>query len=181
MPRYIATLSPTPCDISRRIDAAADARAIRPYFMPRDAIAGFFGANRYLSNFHALAITADDAEYPTVEHAFQAAKTLDQEQRLRIAAAPTPARAKSLGRQAQMRPDWDAISTAVMLDLTRAKFSEPILRERLLATGTRELIELNYWDDRRWGMVAEQGHLRGGSRLGMCLAAVRDEIRLARA
>ena len=38
-----------------------------------------------------------------------------------------------------------------MRDVLRAKFSDPELRGRLLATGEKHLVEGNHWGDRVWG------------------------------
>ena len=45
--------------------------------------------------------------FTTVEHAFQAAKTLDIEKRMEIAALPTPGKAKRAGRELEIRKDWE--------------------------------------------------------------------------
>ncbi len=49
--------------------------------MEEPCIREFKGEFRFLSNFFPSRIYHDGIEYPTVEHAFQAAKTLDFEQR----------------------------------------------------------------------------------------------------
>ena len=63
------------------------------------AIRSFSGAYGFLSNFHPSVVAFGDADYPTVEHAFQAAKTLAGEERERIRSAATPGAAKRLGRR----------------------------------------------------------------------------------
>jgi ribA/ribD-fused uncharacterized protein len=93
----------------------------------------------------------DDITYPTVEHYFQAMKTLDIEKRKEIAAAPTPGKAKRMGRQVQLRADWENIRYNVMTYAIRRKFEDSILREKLLATGNAELIEGTTWHDNLWG------------------------------
>ena len=52
--------------------------------------------------------------YPTVEHAYQAAKTLDEDGRKAILEAPTPGKAKRMGRKVRMRPDWEDVKLSVM-------------------------------------------------------------------
>ncbi len=44
------------------------------------AVVSFRGKNGFLSNFAYSPIVYDGETYPTVEHAFQAAKTFDKEQ-----------------------------------------------------------------------------------------------------
>jgi len=70
-------------------------------------ILGFKGAYRWLSNFWPAPVMLDGMRYSDVEHAYQAAKTLDPEVRARIAALPKPGQAKRFGRRIQLRPDWD--------------------------------------------------------------------------
>src|SRR3954468_6821071 len=55
------------------------------------AIDSFQGEYRFLSNFWPAGVEFEGITYPTAEHAYQAAKTLDVALRKRIAAEPTPA------------------------------------------------------------------------------------------
>ncbi len=66
-----------------------------------------------------------------------------------------------------------------MEQVLRAKFAAPHLREKLLATGDRVLIEGNHWRDTTWGMVRDKttGEWRGRNELGKLLMKLRDEIR----
>lgn len=135
----------------------------------------FEGEHAFLSNFHPGGPN-------TVEHGFQANKTLDSGWFNRILAAPTPGKAKRLGRKAPLRPDWENVKVPVMLDLLRVKFSVPALRERLLATGNAELIEGNTWHDNFWGDCTcgrPECQEPGNNTLGDLLMQVRAEIREA--
>jgi ribA/ribD-fused uncharacterized protein len=109
----------------------------------------FTGDYDFLSNFHASPIEVDAILYPTVEHAFQAAKTEDPEEKRAVAEAATPASAKRKGRKVQLRPDWEQVKVGIMEELVRLKFTTYAdLREQLLATGDAELVEGNDWNDR---------------------------------
>lgn len=55
----------------------------------------------FLSNFYPAPVSLDGVDYPTVEHAFQAAKTFDPKQRAPIRNARTPSSAKSMARRIQ--------------------------------------------------------------------------------
>jgi len=133
----------------------------------------FFGEYRFLSNFWPGVVEYEGIRYPSTEHAFQAAKTTDQEERRRIAALPSPRDAKRAGRTVSLRGDWEAIKIDVMLDIVRMKFRHAYLREMLLATGDHELVEGNDWNDAFWGVCRG----RGENNLGKILMRVRDEIR----
>lgn len=105
----------------------------------------------FLSNFYPSKISSGEKVgreliiYPTVEHAFQAGKTLDLQLRKKIADQPTPGKAQRLGRSLKLRPDWDEAERFVrMQDCIRAKFEDPVLRKLLLNTGDQELIEGNF-------------------------------------
>jgi ribA/ribD-fused uncharacterized protein len=133
----------------------------------------FSGANRFLSNFYPSLLLVDGKYYPTVEHAFQAAKTDNPTQREQIRQARNAAEAKRLGRRVTLKPGWDQLRIRVMLDLLRLKFSDPELAAKLRATGAGALREGNHWGDRFWG-VDESG--RGENHLGHLLMQVREEV-----
>src|SRR5947208_6749913 len=84
-------------------------------------IAAFQGEYRFLSNFWPAIVEFEGITYPTVEHAYQSAKTLDMTDRKRIAALPTPAEAKQAGRALSLRSDWDTAKFVVMEDCVRYK------------------------------------------------------------
>jgi ribA/ribD-fused uncharacterized protein len=139
---------------------------------------GFTGERSFLSNFHHSPIEHEGVQYPTVEHAFQAAKTLDPQIRQIIARLPSPGAAKQAGRKLTLRGDWEAVKDQVMLELLRAKFSQPAFEGRLLATGDDELVEDNWWHDQYWGSCYCPTHVisPGCNRLGELLMQVRAEL-----
>jgi ribA/ribD-fused uncharacterized protein len=139
-----------------------------------DRIAEFQGEYRFLSNFWPAEVVYEGIKYPTSEHAYQAAKTLDIEQRKKIAALATPSQAKTAGRALKLRYDWETAKFTVMEDIVRYKFTHHAeLRAKLLATGDRHLEEGNTWGDRVWGVYQGQGE----NRLGRILMKVRAELR----
>ena len=137
-------------------------------------IAEFQGSYRFLSNFYPAMVVFEGITYPTAEHAYQSAKTLDISERRRVAALPTPSEAKSAGRTLRLRPDWETAKFDVMERVVRDKFTRnPELRRKLLETGDAVLEEGNSWGDRVWGVY--QG--TGENRLGEILMKVREELR----
>lgn len=121
-------------------------------------IGPFKGEYRFLSNFYLCPpINMDGVEYISTEHAYQAAKTLDPGYRIRIRAAATCGDAKRLGSRAPLRADWESRKVLVMAGLLRQKFSREPLRGLLLQTGTEELVEVNHWGDRFWGVCDDEG------------------------
>ncbi len=137
-------------------------------------ITSFKGEFGFLSNFYPHMIVLNGLQYATVEHAYQAMKTQDLNEREFVRCAQTPAKAKSLGRKVTIRPDWEEIKDAVMLYCLQRKFqTDSPLRVQLLSTGDRELIENNTWGDTYWGVCKGQGQ----NMLGQLLMQVRREVR----
>lgn len=136
-------------------------------------IESFDGPNRFLSNFTMAEVALDSVLYPSVEHAYQAAKTLDPGGRMAVRDCPTPGQAKRLGRSLKSRPDWPQVKLAIMEDLLRQKFTRhPGLRDKLLATGDQELVEGNTWGDTFWGVCRGEGT----NHLGRLLMKIRSEL-----
>ena len=127
---------------------------------------------RFLSNFWPCDVYA----WPTVEHAYQASKTQNLNERQLIMQCPTPGQAKRAGQHVTLRPDWNKLRIPIMIGLLRMKFGlvNPLLRELLLMTKDAELIEGNKWGDVYWGVSNGIGE----NNLGKLLMVVRKEIQV---
>ena len=133
----------------------------------------FRGQYRYLSNYHFCKINYEGITYPSTEHAFQAAKTLDKESRLIISKLEKPAEAKRAGQIVQLRPNWNSIRIGIMYDICKIKFTQPDLKAMLLSTGDETLVEGNWWKDTFWGVCNGTGE----NNLGKILMKIREELR----
>lgn len=111
----------------------------------------------FLSNMYPSIVVYNNNKYPTVEHAYQAAKTLDTKEQYKIWLCNNPYEAKKIGKTLTLRDDWCDVRIEIMKDLIHQKFSDKILKEKLLNTGDQELIEGNYWGDYFWGKVNGKG------------------------
>lgn len=136
------------------------------------AITAFRGEHRFLSNFYPSLVLLDDKTYTSVEHAYQASKTLDEKDRRKIRETNGPASAKRIGQKVALRPNWQTLRFEVMLDLLRQKFARRPMGALLLATGTEMLIEINEWNDSFWGVCRG----KGANHLGRLLMQVRAEL-----
>jgi len=136
-------------------------------------IDSFTGDYKFLSNFYPCKVKLDDVEYPSVEHAYQAAKTLDLDERKPFHKRPllTAGESKKMGRKLKIRPDWESVKLKVMEDLLAQKFADPVLKKQLQETGDAKLIEGNYWGDDFWGVDKKKG---GKNHLGKLLMKIRD-------
>ena len=132
----------------------------------------FSGKNRWLSNFWPAEVELNGMTYASVEHAYQAAKTLNMEDR-GLFQGVTASVAKSLGKKLAVRDDWNEIKIAVMTDLNLQKYTKhPELAAKLIATGDELLVEGNTWGDVFWGVCKGIGD----NHLGKILMEIRKNI-----
>lgn len=132
-------------------------------------ISKFKGEYEFLSNFSYVHIVYDGVIYPTLEHAFQAAKTPNRFERDAILLASGPGKAKRLGQHVGQRSDWHEVRVPIMAQLLVQKFTGyPDLCRKLVATGDEKLVEGNDWGDHYWGV---DGH--GENMLGKLLMQIR--------
>lgn len=133
----------------------------------------------FLRGDYPCSIVMESKTYPSLEHAYQAAKVLDLDDdvRDRIADAGTAREALDIGRERgiEIWPDWDERRVRVREYLTRQKFlASSALSEQLVATGEADIL-MDRHEDSFWG-IGEDG--LGANREGKILMAVRDEINL---
>lgn len=134
-------------------------------------IDSFSGKYSFLSNFAPVPVELDGVTYPSVEAAYQAAKTIDDYERMPFTLMG-PSAAKRAGRKVTMRADWPDIKLGVMRSLCRQKFNQEPYRSQLLATGNQDLVEGNYWGDTYWGVCRGLGT----NHLGRILVGIRAEL-----
>lgn len=152
-------------------------------YMEKKIINSFSGEFEFLSNFYSiLQISSLDSynsvsnshRLKTLEHGFQAAKTLDLIDQLSVLDAKTPGNAKRLGRKVKLRKDWESVKLNIMRQLVLDKFSQNYdLKDKLIATNDIELIEGNTWGDKFWGTVDGVGQ----NWLGKILMETREKLK----
>jgi ribA/ribD-fused uncharacterized protein len=136
-------------------------------------IDAFRWEHAFLSNFSPARIELDGQLYPSVEHAYQAAKTWRPSERLQFTRG-SAGDAKKKGRTVHVRDDWDEVKIGVMRSLLAQKFEfGTALGVKLLETGRAVLIEGNSWGDTFWGVSLGVGH----NHLGRLLMEQRDRLR----
>ena len=143
-------------------------------FWFEEDITEFNGEFAFLSNFYPCEIEYEGITYPTVEHAYQAAKSLDKEVHKKIAKLKYPGQAKKAGRHLHIRSDWEDVKVKIMEYLLMKKFAGyHELSEKLYDTGERYLEEGNNWGDTFWGVCSGKGR----NMLGLLLMSVREKIK----
>ncbi len=71
----------------------------------------------FLSNFHPVKIEIDGFIFPSVEHAFVAMKSIDQNFWIDVIKQPNPGKVKKMGRKVNLRPNWDEYKIPLMKKL----------------------------------------------------------------
>lgn len=93
--------------------------------------------------------------------------------REKIRRALSPGEAKRLGKLVSVRTGWEHDKLKVMKSLVGQKFRKnKDLAQLLLETGDEELVEVNGWGDRFWGVCNGEGK----NHLGEILMSVRGEL-----
>lgn len=141
------------------------------------------------SQWWPQAFTVEGVEYLTAEHWMMASKARlfgDAAALEKILAAPTPAAAKALGRTVQgfTEERWREHRERVVAEGSAHKFgSDPALREYLLGTGSKVLVEASP-RDRIWGIgmgasnpeAQDPSRWRGSNLLGFALLRAREAL-----
>lgn len=135
-------------------------------------------ANNFIfSNFQTVKILHDDILYPSVEHYFQAQKTDNIQQKLRISQLQLPSQAKRIGRSLILRKDWNSVKLSVMKLGLQKKFSQEPFRS-LLLNFEGDIIEYNYWHDNYWGscLCSSCSAIPALNKLGKLLMEIKNEL-----
>jgi ribA/ribD-fused uncharacterized protein len=147
-------------------------------------VEGFEGEYRFLSNFIGGSVILTDPDgtprtYKTVEHAYQAAKTMDLEERAHIRTLDRPSQAKKYGKSVTLRPNWQDVRLDIMEVLVRQKFQLPGFKSQLLKIDG-DIIESNRWHDQFWGdcwcTYYVECRTPGQNHMGKILMKIRDEL-----
>ena len=129
----------------------------------------------WFSNMVVCPVTIDGIEYISTENYFQAMKSLNKEDHIRISKL-APNKSKHEGRKLPLRDDWEEIKFEVIKTALRAKFNIPEWKEQLLATGNSTIIEWNNWKDKVWGVTIDDNE--GKNLLGIALMEIREELKI---
>ncbi len=148
--------------------------------MTEKIIGPFTGEYEYLSNFFPITAVFQGKVYPTIEHAYVAAKTFDLDQRERIKNIPAhmAGHVKKMGRTLKIRKDWEEVKEEIMRGLVYQKFKNKVLQQLLLETENIKIIEVNYWHDNYWGncICKKCQNIFGQNKLGKILMDVRSAL-----
>ena len=149
-------------------------------FMIKTVIDSFKGEYHFLSNFYQCDFAYEGLTYHTAEAAFQAQKCSNEEDKIKYTEVKNPVAAKRMGKKEPNLPSkWNYMRDHIMYRILLAKFSNPELQAKLLATGYAELIEGNRHHDNYWGdcTCEKCKDKEGWNRMGINLMLVRNHYR----
>lgn len=133
---------------------------------------GKFGC---FSNMSSYAVEIDGKVFMTSEHAYQCAKFSDSSIKEKIFNARSGYDAKMIAveNKSLVSSDWNERSLEVMESIVRKKLEQhPHIKEKLLETGKREIIEASP-TDAFWGWGPEKN---GENHLGKIWMKLRGEL-----
>ena len=122
----------------------------------------------FLSNMYPCEITYNGHTFKSVEAAFQAQKDTSRASEFEYIRGKA---AKRLGRTVKMRFDWESVKLGIMEEILRIKFSDPELKQKLLAV-TEPIVEENTWHDTYWGVCEGKGQ----NNLGKLLTKIKNDM-----
>ena len=130
------------------------------------------------SNFSRHGVTIGKKKYKTTEHYYQAQKFIKTDTLwcLKITKATLPKEAARMGRNRskKMRRDWESVKVDIMRKALRVKAEQhPVIKELLLGTGDRKIIE-DSPNDWYWGCGSDG---KGKNMLGRLWMELRRELR----
>ena len=141
------------------------------------------GKHGVFSNFAEVPVVYEGACYRCSEGAFQGQKTTDLVKRAEFINLGGGG-AKHLGRQVELRSDWDAIRLQTMFNIVNAKFSNNAgagalndnAADILASTGDALILEdTTGWKDNIWGRDFTTAGI-GKNWLGLCLMLCRVKL-----
>lgn len=156
-------------------------------------VAAFSGEMAWASNMFEAQITFDDTkhslreifpqfkfdgrQYPSSEHLYQSLKATNEEDKELIRTAKTPGEAKKLARKIFSRMDWNSVRVEAMRLAIYLKFYQhPDLLLKLVETGRKPIVEINWWGDKFWGVCDKTKD--GENWLGRLLMELRAHSKL---
>jgi ribA/ribD-fused uncharacterized protein len=139
-------------------------------------ITQFRGEYSWLSNFAPADTLLDGVIYPSVEHAFQSAKSTDLEWKKFCYHTESAGAVKKASRRVQLVDGWNSLRLEVMMTCLVQKFTHESYqyRDLLIQTGTQEIQEGNLWNDKFWGVCLKTGE--GRNALGKMIMLIRSNL-----
>lgn len=158
-------------------------------------INSFRGQYGWLSNMYSIEIFYKRLRFPSSENAYMWEKCPDCQVQIKetdkekglfeinsfvswssYCFLMPPDAVKRKSKELTVREDWDKVKLKIMYDILVIKFSNPVLRKKLTATGTENIQEGNSWNDNFWGVDLKKNPNEGENWLGRIIMDIRNKI-----
>lgn len=139
--------------------------------MEKEPVLFYGGQWGCFSNMSSYAVEMDGKVFMTSEHAYQYSKFSDESIKEKILMARSGYGAKmiALENKSLVAPNWSSMSLEVMENILRKKLEQhPHIKEKLLETGDREIIEASP-SDAFWGWGPDKNGLNHHGKIWMKL------------
>ena len=134
------------------------------------AILGFCGEFDWLSNFYPAKVARNGKTYLCAEAAYHAAKFEDKPDIVdKFTKLDGDAAYKLASTLTYDNAAFSKKSVQIMTEIIKSKFSDTNLMKKLKDTGSKTLVEFNWWNSKFWGQSPD-----GMNWLGRILMYVRD-------
>lgn len=140
-------------------------------------INSFKGEYSWLSNMASCNIEFEGHTFNSVENAYMYAKNPCDSEWIKFCLENGPAECKKKSKTTALRSDWEDVKLSIMFKLLKLKFAQKEFKEKLLSTGTENIVEGNYWGDSFWGVCLKSNPNVGENYLGRLLMEVRTLIK----
>lgn len=88
-----------------------------------------------------------------------------------------PNEVKKKSREVTLREDWNDVKLKIMYNILVLKFTQEPFKTKLLATGTENIVEGNYWQDTFWGVDLKETPNVGENWLGRLIMDIRTKLK----
>jgi ribA/ribD-fused uncharacterized protein len=133
-------------------------------------ILGFCGEFDWLSNFYPAKVARNGKTFLCAEGAYQAAKFEDKPDIVeKFTKLDGDAAYKLASTLTYDEAAFSKNSVKIMIEIVKSKFSDTNLMKKLKDTGSKNLVEFNWWGNKFWGQSPD-----GMNWLGRILMYVRD-------
>lgn len=136
-------------------------------------ITQFRGEFSWLSNFYPVQIEYEGLTYPSVEHAYQAGKLINIEDR-KLFLIMSAGQAKRNWKKYKTYNLTEEFRLNLMYQLLSIKFNQEPFKSLLIATNNCNIIEGNYWGDKFFGYCLKTN--QGKNHLGKLIMNIRETL-----
>lgn len=136
----------------------------------------FQGKYRWLSNFWPCDVDLYEETYPSVEHAYQSAKSNSIFWKNYCQKTPNPGKVKRESTKVHLIDNWNTKRVDIMRELIDKKFNKDPFMSLLIDTKGIYLQEGNKWNDTFWGVDLDTD--KGKNILGRLIMEKRDMLLL---